>query len=81
MSNVQKSLVLTCCIFPAMVHLPHFVLLVGKELKCFEKKVKQLFNVFRTIRETAYCGDLLWCNTTNVKNMHLHRDSNPGPML
>ena len=19
------------------------------------------------------------CNTTNVKNMHLHRDSNPGP--
>ena len=39
----------------------------------FTRQMALLFNTIYLNR--AYCD----CNTTNVKNMHLDRDSNPGP--
>ena len=37
------------------------------------------YKTLNIVYGNVYCSKLQFYNNTNVKNMHLHRDSNPGP--
>ena len=57
--------------------LSHAIKAVLNDVKEFDVKFKHPFNTICT--GPSQSGKSCFVNTTNVKNMHLHRDSNPGP--
>ena len=60
---------------------------MGLDFNSAKKNFKRILILYESVLQDLNVnrGNILHCtyrevdNTTNVKNMHLHRDSNPGP--